>query len=473
MTNNNFLWGAAIAANQSEGAYQEGGRGLSVVDKLPAGKNRFAVMRNPLENAEKDFGYYPSHTGIDFYHRYKEDIALLKEMGIKAFRFSISWPRIFPNGDETQANEAGLAYYDELIQTLVDNEMEPIVTMNHFDTPFHLAKHYGGWSNPECITFFVNYAEVLLKRYKGKVKYWIPFNEINMILHLPYIGGGLMLTEECNKTQMKYQAAHHQLVANAMVTKLAHEIDVENKVGCMLAAGNTYPKTSKPEDVLLAMEKDRENYFFIDVQARGTYPSYASRVFRANNVVLNMTSEEAALLSENTVDFISFSYYNSRMCSSDPADYEAMSAGNVFATLSNPYLTKTEWGWQIDPVGFRITLNQMYDRYQKPLFVVENGLGAKDVLEEGQVHDTYRIEYLQQHLSNMLEAIEDGVEILGYTAWSALDINSASTGQMSKRYGFIYVDLDDEGSGTGERIKKDSFEWYKEVINTNGATLMK
>ena len=471
MISDNFLWGAAIAANQCEGAYNEAGKGVAVVDKLPSGKARFAVMKNPLENAEKDWGYYPSHKGVDFYHRYKEDIALLKEMGIKAFRLSISWTRIFPNGDEETPNEAGLLYYDKVINELVENEIEPIVTINHFDTPFYLAKHYGGWSNRKCIQFYVRYAETLFRRYKGKVKYWIPFNEINMILHLPYIGGGLMLDDNCNKTQVKYEAAHYQLVANAMVTKLAHEIDSENKIGCMLAAGNTYPKTSNPEDVLLAIERDRENYFFIDVQARGEYPSYSKRIFKEKNVVIPMTEEDKNLLKENTVDFISFSYYNSRMCSSNPADYEAMSAGNVFATLSNPYLTKTEWGWQIDPVGFRITLNQMYDRYQKPLFVVENGLGAKDVVEDGKVHDIYRIEYLKEHLINMLEAIEDGVELIGYTAWSAIDINSASTGQMSKRYGFIYVDLDDEGNGTMERIKKDSFYWYQNVIKTNGQEL--
>ncbi|BBF41877.1 6-phospho-beta-glucosidase [Lachnospiraceae bacterium KM106-2] len=469
--NDEFLWGAAIAANQSEGAFEEGGKGVSIIDRLPSGKERFMVMEHPQKFASQEFGYYPSRKGIDFYHRYKEDLTLLKEMGIKCFRFSISWSRIFPKGEETQPNEEGLRFYDELIDEICKNGMEPLVTINHFDTPFHLAKEYGGWQNRKCVDFYVNYAETLLRRYRGKVKYWIPFNEINMVLHLPYVGGGLMLEEDCNQEQAKYLAAHHQLIANAMVTKLAHEIDSANQIGCMLAAGNVYPETSNPDDVLLSIQKNRENYFFIDVQARGEYPSYAKRTFKEKEIQITVTEEERKLLKENTVDFISFSYYNSRMCSAKPKKDGFDAAGNVFNTLKNPYLEQTEWGWQIDPVGLRITMNDLYDRYQKPLFIVENGLGAKDTLEEGKVHDSYRIEYLRSHIENMLEAVEDGVELIGYTPWSAIDINSASTGQMSKRYGFIYVDLDDAGNGTMERVCKDSYYWYQNVIKTNGSEL--
>lgn len=345
------------------------------------------------------------------------------------------------------------------------------MTITHFDCPIHLIKEYGGWKNRKLIDFYKKLVTVLFTRYKGLVKYWLTFNEINMILHAPFMGAGLVFEKGENKLQAKYLAAHHELVASAEATRIAHEINPENQVGCMLAAGQTYPYSCNPADVWKAQEKDRENYFFIDVQARGEYPAYAEKFFEREGIVLNMTEEDRKLLKEHTVDFISFSYYSSRCASADASIDKT--EGNVFATLKNPYLKASEWGWQIDPLGLRITMNVLYDRYQKPLFIVENGLGAVDYPDEkGYVEDDYRIEYLKQHIRAMMDAVElDGVKLLGYTSWGCIDLVSASTGEMKKRYGFIYVDKDDQGNGTLKRSRKKSFYWYKKVIETNGACL--
>jgi 6-phospho-beta-glucosidase len=462
----NFLWGGALAANQCEGAYLEDGKGLSPVDILPCGRERFRVMQNPLEALEMPYTYYPSHESIDFYHRYKEDIAILKEMGFKALRTSIQWSRIFPTGEEDEPNEKGLAYYDDLIEELLQNDIEPIITINHFDTPLALTKKYGGWKDRRLIYLFEKYARTLLQRYNGKIKYWITINEINMVLHLPFIGGGLVTGEK----ESVYQAAHHQLVASALVTKIAHEINQENKIGCMLAAGEVYPYSCKPTDIWAALEKNREQYFFIDIQTRGEYPSYAKRLLES--IEIKASPEDFTILKQNTVDFISFSYYSSRLTSSDQGLMSTIE-GNAFATLQNPHLEASEWGWQIDPLGLRITMNQLYDRYQKPLFIVENGLGAIDKLEsDGNVQDDYRISYLREHVQAMKDAMEDGVEVLGYTPWGCIDLISASTGEMKKRYGFVYVDKDNDGNGTLKRIKKKSFYWYKKVISSNGDDLL-
>ena len=455
---NKFLWGTAFSANQVEGAQD---RGYSVIDYLPYGKQRFSVMSEPDKFLNKEYAYYPSRKGIDFYRHYEEDIALLAEMGINSIRLSISWPRLFPKGNELAPNEQGLAFYDQIINMILEKQMVPIVTMSHFDTPFYLAKELNGWQNREMIDHFIRYASCILQHFKGRVSYWIPFNEINMILHLPYVGGGLIQFHKEDKSSI-YQAIHHQLVANAMVVKIAHEIDPENQIGCMLAGGECYPYSCDPNDNLLALQKNRDSYMFIDVQARGYYPSYAKALFKQKNISFTMFEKDEEIL-KNTVDFISFSYYNSRVCKSD-AEAVKLTAGNIFQSIENPYLKASQWGWQIDPVGLRITLNQLYDRYQKPLLIAENGLGAKDVVENGKVHDTYRIEYLQQHIENMELAIADGVDCIGYMPWSAFDLISASTGQMSKRYGFIYVDADDEGNGTYKRIKKDSYKWYQQFL---------
>ena len=468
-----FLWGGATAANQCEGAYREDGRGLANVDLAPVGKDRAAVITGEMKMFEFDeHHFYPAKEAIDMYHRYKEDIALFAEMGFKTYRLSIAWSRIFPKGDENEPNEAGLKYYEDLFKECKKYGIEPLVTITHFDCPMHLVEKYGAWRSRELVGFYENLCHVIFNRYKGLVKYWLTFNEINMILHAPFMGAGLYFEEGENKEQIKYQAAHHELLASAIATKIAHEVDPENKVGCMLAAGANYAYTSKPEDVWASRKADRENYFFIDVQSRGEYPSYALKEMERKGITLPIQEGDLELLKEHTVDFVSFSYYSSRLQSTDPAVNEQTS-GNIFESLKNPYLESSEWGWQIDPLGLRITLNDLYDRYQKPLFIVENGLGAVDTPDEnGYVVDDYRIEYLAEHIKAMRDAVEiDGVDLLGYTTWGCIDLVSAGTGEMKKRYGFIYVDRDNEGNGTLNRSKKKSFDWYKKVIATNGEDL--
>ena len=468
-----FLWGGATAANQCEGGYKEGKRGLSNVDVQPFGKDRFPVGMGKMKMFECDENhYYPSHEAIDMYNHYKEDIALFAEMGFKCYRLSIAWTRIFPTGEETTPNEEGLKFYDDLFDECLKYGIEPLVTICHFDVPMNLVEKYGSWRSRKLVDLYVRYCEAIFTRFKDKVKYWLTFNEINMILHLPFVGAGLYFEEGDNEEEVKYQAAHHQLVASALATKLAHEINPKFKIGCMLAAGNTYANTCAPEDVFKSIQKDRENYFFIDVQSRGYYPAYALKELERKGISLKMEKEDEEILRENTVDFISFSYYSSRLISADP-EISATTEGNVFATLKNPYLKASEWGWQIDPLGLRITMNSLYDRYQKPLFIVENGLGAVDTPDEnGEINDDYRIEYLRQHIKAMKDAVElDGVDLWGYTSWGCIDLISASTGEMKKRYGYIYVDKNNDGSGTLKRSKKKSFNWYKKVIATNGEDL--
>ncbi|WP_341931460.1 6-phospho-beta-glucosidase [Streptococcus pluranimalium] len=468
-----FLWGGATAANQVEGAYDVDGRGLANVDVVPIGEDRFPIIAGQKKMFDFQEGYfYPAKGSIDFYHNYKEDIALFAEMGFKTYRMSIGWTRIFPKGDELEPNEAGLQFYENVFKELRKYDIEPLVTITHFDFPMHLIEAYGGWRNRKVIEFYERLCKVIFNRYKGLVKYWLTFNEINMILHAPFMGAGLYFEEGENQEQVKYQAAHHELVASAIATKIAHEVDPENKVGCMLAAGQYYPNTAHPRDYWAAMQEDRENYFFIDVQARGEYPNYAKKKFERLGLNIEMTDEDLALLKEHTVDFVSFSYYSSRVASGDP-EVNEKTAGNIFASIKNPYLEASEWGWQIDPLGLRITLNTIWDRYQKPMFIVENGLGAVDTPDEnGYVEDDYRIDYLRSHIETMNQAInEDGVELLGYTTWGPIDLVSAGTGEMKKRYGFIYVDRDNQGNGTLKRSKKKSFDWYKKVIASNGTDI--
>ena len=416
--------------------------------------------------------YYPSHEAIDFYHRFREDIALFAEMEFKCLRVSIAWSRIFPNGDDETPNEEGLTFYEEMFDEMIKNNIEPVVTICHFDMPITLIKKYGGWKNRELIGFYEKYTRTLFERYKGKVKYWMTFNEINMLLHLPFMGAGILFEQGENELQVKYQAAHNELVASALATKAAHEIIPGAMVGCMLAAGVTYPYSCNPNDIQRAIEKERENFFFIDVQSRGEYPGYAKRFLGDNNIEINMEAEDEQILKQYTVDYIGFSYYSSRCASADPEVLKGMTAGNVFKSVRNPHLQVSEWGWQIDPKGLRITCNNLHDRYQKPLFIVENGLGAVDIINEnGEINDDYRIEYLRAHIKEMKEAVADGVNLIGYTPWGCIDLVSASTGEMKKRYGFIYVDKDNDGKGTLERKKKKSFYWYKDVIRSNGEKL--
>lgn len=464
-----FLWGGASAANQCEGGWQSDGRGMAIVDVIPKGENRLPVMKGTMDyRTLPDSSAYPGREAIDMYSHYKEDIALFAEMGFKCYRFSFSWSRIFPTGEETQPNEAGLKFYEDFINELLKYNIEPIVTICHFDIPLALVEKYGSWRNRKTIDCFLNYCNAIFTRFKDKVRYWITFNEINMIMHLPFMGAGIRFNKGENELQVKYQAAHNELVASAMATRLAHEINPDFQIGCMLAAGSVYPYSCRPEDVWESLQQDRESYFFTDVQVRGAYPSYARKFFEHAGICVTFGAEDEKILKEHTVDFISLSYYNSRCVRTDGAG--ETSGGNVFASAKNPYLACSEWGWPIDPLGLRITLNALYDRYQKPLFIVENGLGAMDKIDENNaVNDDYRIEYLKEHIKAMMAAIdEDGVDLLGYTPWGCIDLVSATTGEMSKRYGFIYVDKNDAGKGTLTRRRKKSFGWYKEVIQRNG-----
>lgn len=468
-----FLWGGATAANQCEGGYLEGGKGLGTVDVIPWGEDRRAVMLGVKDyKTLPEDAYYPSREAIDMYHHWKEDIALMVEMGFSCYRFSFAWSRIFPTGEEEEPNEEGLRFYEDMIDEMLARGIQPVVTICHFDVPLHLEQKYGSWRSRKLIDAYLRYCEVIFRRFRDKVTYWMTFNEINMLMHLPFMGAGISIREGENELQVKYQAAHNELVASAMATKLAHEINPGFRIGCMLAAGQFYPYSCDPADVWDALSKDRNNYFFIDVQSRGAYPPYAEKFLERNGIVLEMGAEDERILRENTVDFIAFSYYASRLTSADP-NAGVSTGGNVIKSLKNPHLQASEWGWQIDPLGLRITMNSLYDRYQKPLFIVENGLGAVDKIEEdGSIRDDYRIAYLEAHIKEMMKAVEeDGVELIGYTPWGWIDLVSASTGEMKKRYGFVYVDKDNAGNGTLERRRKKSFEWYKKVIATNGECL--
>ncbi|TFH53890.1 glycoside hydrolase family 1 protein [Actinomyces viscosus] len=461
-----FLWGGATAANQIEGAYNEGGKGLSVQDVMPRG-----IMAPPTEAPTPD---NLKLEAIDFYHRYAEDIALFAEMGFKVFRFSIAWSRIFPLGDETEPNEEGLAFYDRVLDELEKHGIEPLVTISHYETPLHLARTYDGWTDRRMIGFFERYARTLFERYGDRVRYWLTFNEINSVLHQPFLSGGIATPKAELSEQDLYQAIHHELVASAAATRIAHEVNPDIQVGCMILAVPTYPLTPDPRDVWAAKQAERANYAFGDLHVRGEYPGYLMRALRDKGIELEITEEDRRLLRENTVDFVSFSYYMS-VCETVTQEVQA-GQGNLMGGVPNPTLEASEWGWQIDPQGLRTILGDYWDRWGKPLFIVENGLGAKDVLVEGPdgptVEDDYRIAYMNDHLVQVAEAIADGVEVLGYTSWGCIDLVSASTAQMSKRYGFIYVDRDDDGHGTQTRYRKKSFGWYRDVIASNGAVLV-
>ncbi len=457
---NDFLWGGAVAANQVEGAYLEDGKGLSTSDVQPQGVFGPVVERVAGDSGIKD-------VAIDFYHRYPEDIKLFAEMGFNCLRVSIAWTRIFPNGDEQQPNEAGLAFYDKLFDELAAHNITPLVTLSHYEMPWGLMKQYGGWGNRQVIGFFEHYARTVFTRYQHKVKLWLTFNEINMSLHAPMTGVGL--PETSSKAEV-YQAIHHQLVASALAVKACHEIIPDAKIGNMLLGGLVYPLTCKPDDVLEALQENRAWQFFGDVQCRGAYPGYMLRFFRDNGITLEITEADREAL-KSTIDFISFSYYMTGCVTTDD-ELNQQARGNILSMVPNPHLASSEWGWQIDPVGLRTLLNVLWDRYQKPLFIVENGLGAKDKPDaDGMVQDDYRISYLNDHLVQVREAIEDGVEVMGYTSWGPIDLVSASRAELSKRYGFIYVDRDDSGAGTLARSRKKSFYWYQEVIATHGASL--
>ncbi|MDR2194863.1 MAG: 6-phospho-beta-glucosidase [Treponema sp.] len=472
----NFLWGGAIAAHQAEGAYREDGKGVSTCDVIHGGKRRIAEIldaKTIRENIENPRGYFPEHTAVDFYHHYKEDIALFAEMGFKTFRTSIAWARIFPNGDDAAPNEAGLAFYDALFNECLKYGIEPLVTLSHWEMSINLTKKYNGWDSRDLIPLFERYVKTVFARYKGKVKYWLTFNEINMTFHLPFLGAGILVDDPAKKETICYQSCHNQMVASALAVKACREIAPDAKIGSMVASMIAYPYSCRPEDTWEKIEMERKNYCLTDVQALGYYPAWLKNYFVQKNIKLNIGPDDEKILRENTVDFVSFSYYSTSVVSTDPAVTSIKGTGNLLGGMKNPYLKSSDWGWQIDPIGLRVALNFLYDRYRKPLFIVENGLGAKDTpAPDGSINDDYRIDYLREHIKAMKTAIEvDGVELWGYTTWGCIDIISASTGEMSKRYGFIYVDKDDDGNGTLERSRKKSFSWYRGVIASNGEKL--
>ncbi|MEY8459030.1 glycoside hydrolase family 1 protein [Lactococcus ileimucosae] len=472
----NFLWGGAIAACQSEGAFDLDGKGLTVADiavkhdKTVPRSVRKLITAERLEKVlqETDDRKFPKRYGIDFYHRFKEDIAWCAEMGFKVFRFSIAWGRIFPNGDDAKANTKGLAFYDQVIAEVIKHGMEPLITINHFDMPMNLVTQYGGWKNRQLIDFYVTYAKTLFERYGKKVNYWITFNEINGARFNVFYSTGIVKDDEATYLQDCYQAAHHQFVASALAKKALSKVSKEAMLGCMVAKFTTYPATCKPEDALEAQKNEQmDNYYFTDTIIRGEYPPYAARFWHENGIELQIFEEDEAVLKRYPADFLAFSYYMSSISAADKENFEETD-GNLKNTLKNPHLKASEWGWQIDPIGLRYTLNDLYNRYSIPLFIVENGIGAEDVLEDGKIDDDYRIDYLSAHIKQIEEAIKDGVQLIGYTTWSAIDIVSSGTSEMAKRYGFIYVDQDDLGHGTLKRIPKKSFHWYKAVIAANG-----
>ena len=476
-----FLWGGATAANQIEGGWREGGKGWSVSDAARAHfdadvkdySRHNQITTRDIEEAlahPEDEVNYPKRHGSDFYHHYKEDIALMAQMGFKVYRMSIAWSRIYPNGDDEQPNEEGLQFYDDVFDELKKYSIEPLVTMSHYEPPLNLVLNYDGWYSREVVGFFEKYVKTICERYKHKVKYWLTFNEVDSMIRHPYTTGGLIEDRFPGKNfeEVCYQAMHHQFVASALATKICHEIIPDSQVGCMITKLTYYPYTCKPEDVLETQRRMRSIYAYSDTQVFGEYPSTLLSYYKNHNIHIVKQPGDDQIMKQYPVDFVSFSYYMSSCVAADETGLD-VTPGNTILAVKNPHLETSEWGWQIDPIGLRISLVDLYDRYRKPLFIVENGLGAKDELTaDGQVHDPYRIDYLRRHFACMLDAIdEDGVELMGYTSWACIDLISESTKQISKRYGYIYVDLDDLGNGTYNRIRKDSFYWMQKVIENN------
>lgn len=473
-----FLWGGAVAAHQLEGGWNKGGKGPSVADVMTAGAH--GVPREITDGVIGGLNY-PNHEAIDFYSRYQEDIALFSEMGFKCFRTSIAWTRIFPKGDEEVPNEEGLKFYDDMFDELLKHGIEPVITLSHFEMPYHLAKKYGGFLNRKVIDFFVKYAVTVMERYKDKVKYWMTFNEINNQKNISndifgWTNSGVLFSESQIPEQTMYQAVHNELVASAITVKKGHEINPDFKIGCMCSFQPIYPYSCNPEDMILAQEAMHDRYFFLDVHVRGHYGAYALKEWERKGYHIKMEEGDLEILKQGTVDYIGFSYYMSNAVRSDSqTDTSKLVDGGNQHSVPNPYVKASDWGWQIDPVGLRYTLAVLYERYEIPMFIVENGFGAIDVKnEDGSCDDQYRIDYLADHIREMRNAVDlDGVDLLGYTPWGCIDLVSFTTGEMKKRYGFIFVDKDNDGFGTLDRSKKKSFEWFKEVIASNGENVAK
>ena len=451
------MMGVALSASQCEGAYNQDGKGLSIIDTMKIKSRDF----NNIPPRCKEGEYYPTHQAVKFYEHYLEDIGLMKELGVDCFRTSIAWSRIYPNGNDLTPNEAGLEFYDSMIDALVEANIQPIITLSHLEIPYGLIDAYGGWDNKEVIDCFMRFSKTIIDRYHEKVRYWITFNEINMVMHFP-AHLGVQIKENENPKTTQFQAMHNMIVANAQVVKYAKEHYPSLYIGSMNAHTPIYPYTCKPDDVYSAYQIEREVYMISDILVRGAYPGYAKAYMREHDIRINITEEEIDLIKNNTIAFLATSYYCSNATSTK--EEKEYSSGNLFGGVKNPYLKQNDWGWQIDPLGLRLTLNQLYDRYQLPLMVVENGIGMIDEVIDGEIHDDARIQYLKDHVKEVEKAIDDGVELWAYTIWSFIDIVSASSGQMSKRYGLVYVDVDDHGVGTFNRIKKKSYYWYQNYL---------
>ena len=485
-----FLWGGATAANQYEGAYLEDGKGLAVADTLTGGDGVHGIPRTFIcempDGTRKTFNafdnipagakaivdentHYPSHVATDFYHHYKEDIALFAEMGMNCFRLSINWTRIFPNGDDEKPNEKGLEFYENVFKECKKYGIEPLVTLYHFDCPLHLANEYDGWVSRHTLDAFEKYARTVFTRYKDLVKYWLTINEININSNFMMNG----VHEHLNNKKNYEQAKWHLFLASAKAVLIGHEINPDFKIGLMIAQQVIYPRTCAPEDMLAYELSANENlWFYGDVQCRGYYPEYKIKQLERDGIVIDKLPGDDELIAKGTVDFYSYSYYCSNTIAAHPEQYDDPKL-QMMNGLKNPYLKANDWGWQIDPIGLRISLTQIYNRYHLPMMVVENGLGAIDKKEDdGSVHDDYRIDYMRQHIQQMKDAVElDGVDLMGYTPWGHIDLVSAGTGEMRKRYGFIYVNMDDEGNGDLSRSRKDSFFYMKKVLESNGENL--
>ncbi|EPC60627.1 6-phospho-beta-glucosidase [Lacticaseibacillus paracasei subsp. paracasei Lpp14] len=470
-----FLWGGAVAAHQFEGGWQAGGKGVSIADVMTAGDNE---TKRRITDGVQSGENYPNHDAIDYYHRYHEDDQLFADLGLNCFRTSIAWTRIFPNGDEEQPNEAGLKFYDDVFDDLLSHQIEPVITLSHFEMPYHLVKKYGGWRSRKVIDFFVKFATVVFDRYKDKVKYWMTFNEINNQVGMMnewslFTNSGLLIKPDEDKEAVMFQAAHYEAVASALAVQIGHRINPDFQIGCMVAMGPVYPATPNPNDVFKAERTMQTNYYLADVQVKGKYPAFLDRYFDRHAFNLDITLEDRNVLLAGKVDYIGFSYYASHVTEAsqdEPTDFITMGHNRE---VKNSTLQRSDWGWEIDPVGLRYALNWFSDRYEVPLFIVENGFGAFDKInQDGHIQDDYRIDYLRQHINQMRLAVEvDGVKLMGYTPWGIIDLVSAGTGQMEKRYGVIYVDKDDQGKGTLARSKKASFDWFQKVIRSNGDDL--
>lgn len=478
-----FLWGGATAANQIEGAWNIDGKGMTIEDCLEYREVGIADMHKQFAFSSRDLeialkagpeANYPKRRGIDFYHHYKEDIKMFAEMGYKVYRMSICWSRIFTDPEDELPNEAGIVFYENMFKECKKYNIEPLVTLSHYDVPVALVNKCRGWYSYEAIDLFVKYARVCFERFSKYVKYWLTFNELDAMLRHPVTSGGL-IEDQFNDIpfeQAMYQAMHHQMVASAKSVVVGHEINPDAVIGCMMTKLCFYPITCKPEDNLATQQRMRSVYRYVDIQVFGEYPKYLENEIANKGFIVNFEDGDKEILKQGVVDFVSFSYYMTS-CWAASTDGLEMSPGNTFNGVKNPYLPSSEWGWQTDASGLRYSLVELYDRYRKPLFIVENGLGARDkVSEDGKIHDSYRNEYLKEHVCAMSDAInDDGVDLMGYTWWGCIDLVSESTRQMSKRYGFIFVDMDDYGNGTFKRIKKDSFDYYKKVIESNGTVL--